>query len=117
MHGFRNSIQGPILQLPGSSVRLDAQLDSLWAGVNIKFGGSKRKGPAGSTDSGAIDGPPPSTWSSPYIPTPPSSSGPYVPTAPSSSGPASAIPTENANEGTTLSTAASPRAMATPQSP
>ncbi len=43
VHGFRNSIQGPILQEPFSSVRLDAQLDSLWAGVNIKFGGSRKR--------------------------------------------------------------------------
>ena len=49
MHGFRNAISGPILQIPGSSVRLDAQLDTLWAGVNVKFGGPKRKGPAAST--------------------------------------------------------------------
>src|SRR3954454_18034679 len=41
MHGFRDAIEGPILQVPGSSVRLDAQVDTLWAGVNIKFGGSK----------------------------------------------------------------------------
>ena len=46
MHGFRNSIEGPILQIPGSSVRLDAQADTLWFGVNVKFGGSKRKGTA-----------------------------------------------------------------------
>ena len=30
---------------PDSSVRLDAQVDTLWVGVNIKFGGMKRKGP------------------------------------------------------------------------
>jgi hypothetical protein len=46
MHGFRNSVEGPIIQVPNSSVRLDAQLDTLWAGFNVKFDGSRRKGPA-----------------------------------------------------------------------
>jgi long-chain fatty acid transport protein len=115
MHGFRDAIQGPILQLPGSSVRLDAQLDTLWAGVNVKFGGSKRKGPAGATHSSAIDNPSPGNG--PYVPTPPSSSSPYVPPPLDPSGPRSAIPTENAYEGTTLPTIPSPGAMATPQTP
>jgi long-chain fatty acid transport protein len=73
MHGFRDAIQGPILQLPGSSVRLDAQADTLWAGFNVKFGGSKRKGPDGSTNSSALNNPP-AVWSGPYVPTAPSSS-------------------------------------------
>jgi hypothetical protein len=76
MHGFRNAIEGPILQLPGSSVRLDAQLNQLWAGVNIKFGGSKRKGPATAMNSGSLDSPPPSSWSGPYIPSPPNPGDP-----------------------------------------
>ena len=42
MHGFRNSIQGSILQIPGSSTRLDIQTDTLFAGVNVSFGGSKK---------------------------------------------------------------------------
>jgi len=80
MHGFRNAIEGPILQVPGSSVRLDAQLDTLWAGVNIKFGGSKRKGPdAVSSDS--LDSAPSATWSGPYVPTPPDTSTDPSPTS------------------------------------
>jgi long-chain fatty acid transport protein len=58
MHGFRNAIQGPILQLPGSSVRLDAQSDLLWAGFNVKFGGSRRKGPTGVSASTSLESPP-----------------------------------------------------------
>jgi long-chain fatty acid transport protein len=58
MHGFRNAIQGPILQLPGSSVRLDAQTDLLWTGVNVKFGGSRRKGPTSASTSGSLESPP-----------------------------------------------------------
>jgi long-chain fatty acid transport protein len=71
MHGFRNSIEGPILQIPGSSVRLDAQSDILWFGVNVRFGGHKRKdGQAGSsTDS--FTAAPPSEWSGPFVPAPP----------------------------------------------
>jgi long-chain fatty acid transport protein len=59
MHGFRNAIEGPILQIPGSSVRLDAQLDTIWAGVNIKFGGSKRPAPASAAPSDYLESPPP----------------------------------------------------------
>ena len=43
VHGFDNSIQGPILQIPGSSVRLTTQTDSILAGLNFKFGGPKKK--------------------------------------------------------------------------
>jgi long-chain fatty acid transport protein len=74
MHGFRNDIQGPILQLPGSSVRLDAQLDTLWMGVNIKFGGSKKNVP----DDGAAfaaDFVPAVTVQCPYVPPVPMASG------------------------------------------
>jgi long-chain fatty acid transport protein len=46
VHGFRNSSEGSVLQLPGSSVRLDAQIDQIWMGVNIRFGRGNRKGQA-----------------------------------------------------------------------
>jgi long-chain fatty acid transport protein len=46
-HQFRNSMSGPILQLPGTSVREDVQIDSIIAGLNIQFGG-KRKAASGS---------------------------------------------------------------------
>jgi long-chain fatty acid transport protein len=46
MHGFDNSIQGPILQIPGSSVRLTTQSDSIVAGINVSFGPRKKKIPA-----------------------------------------------------------------------
>jgi hypothetical protein len=83
MHGFRNSIEGPILQIPRSSIRLDAQLDTLWFGVNVKFGGPKHKAPAMAPCPGPVDSPPP-TWSAPSVPPPP----------PSPSDPASGL-TEN----------------------
>jgi len=41
-HQFRNSMTGPILQLPGTSVREDVQIDSIIAGVNIQFGGKRK---------------------------------------------------------------------------
>jgi hypothetical protein len=65
MHAFRNSIEGPILQIPNSTVRLDAQVDTLWAGFNIKFGGRKRNGTASAGYSTSADIPPPSSWSGP----------------------------------------------------
>src|SRR5262249_47278228 len=74
--GFRDSIQGPILQLPGSSVRLDAQADTLWAGFTVKFGGSRGKGPGGTGNSGAGNGRPPATWNGPYDSPPPVPSDP-----------------------------------------
>jgi long-chain fatty acid transport protein len=42
VHGFDNSIQGPILQVPGSSVRLTSQVDSIWLGLNMSFGSRKQ---------------------------------------------------------------------------
>jgi long-subunit fatty acid transport protein len=74
MHGFRNSIEGPILQVTHSSVRLDARVDTLWAGVNIKFGRSQHKARVVAANSSAGDPVPPSTWSDPDFPAPPSMS-------------------------------------------
>ncbi len=93
MHGFRNSIAGPILQIPGTTVRLDAQMDTLWMGVNIKFGGSRRKGSTGAASSGS-DIAPPSAWSGPYIPAPTASPDPGAASDPGASAPA----TSNAGE-------------------
>ena len=42
VHAFDNSIQGPILQVPGSSVKLTAQIDSIVMGMNMTFGGPKK---------------------------------------------------------------------------
>ncbi len=41
VHGFRNTIEGPIGQIPGSSARMDAQTDSILAGLTIQYGGRK----------------------------------------------------------------------------
>ncbi len=46
MHGFDNSIQGSIIQIPGSSVRLTTQTDSIVAGLNVSFGHRPKKIPA-----------------------------------------------------------------------
>jgi long-chain fatty acid transport protein len=43
-HGFRNSIEGPILQIPGTSSRMDAQTDSILAGLTIQYGGKRGRG-------------------------------------------------------------------------
>jgi len=89
MHGFRNDIQGPIIQIPGSTVRLDAQVDTLWFGVNIKFGGSKKNRP----NDGAVapDFAPPVNWQTPYEPPVPTTSGdstsPPLPSIPDASPP------------------------------
>jgi hypothetical protein len=41
VHGFRNAIEGGILELPNSTVKLDSQYDSIVAGLNIQFGGGR----------------------------------------------------------------------------
>jgi long-chain fatty acid transport protein len=75
VHGFRNSVEGSILQVPGSSVRLDAQVDTLWMGVNVRFGRKKQNGPAKSQDSFVYDGsiaPSPSMYNASPVPPSPS---------------------------------------------
>ncbi len=56
MHGFRNAVEGPILQLPGAQTRLDAQLDTLWMGITVRFGDSPcRCAPAAAPSAGLAD--------------------------------------------------------------
>jgi long-chain fatty acid transport protein len=38
VHGFRNAIEGPIGQIPGTTARMDAQIDSILAGLTIQYG-------------------------------------------------------------------------------
>jgi long-chain fatty acid transport protein len=40
-HQFRNSIEGPVLQIPGERIKLDAQIDSIVVGLNVQFGAPK----------------------------------------------------------------------------
>lgn len=37
VHGFRNGIEGPIAQIPGTIARLDAQVDSIMGGLTIQY--------------------------------------------------------------------------------
>jgi long-chain fatty acid transport protein len=46
MHGFRNSLEGPIGQIPGASVRFDTQVDTIYAGFNVQFGCKRKCAPA-----------------------------------------------------------------------
>ncbi len=39
VHGFRNSVEGGVIQIPGGSTRFDTQYDSILAGINVQFGG------------------------------------------------------------------------------
>ncbi len=45
VHGFRNSIQGNIVEQTGAYSKFDTQIDSIVLGFNVQFGGSRRKGP------------------------------------------------------------------------
>ena len=42
-HQFRNSIQGSVLQIPHEFIKLDAQTDSIIAGVNVQFGKPRKR--------------------------------------------------------------------------
>ncbi|QEH32749.1 Putative outer membrane protein precursor [Aquisphaera giovannonii] len=46
VHGFRNSIEGPIVQVPGTAARMDAQVDSILAGLTIQYGAKRNRGPS-----------------------------------------------------------------------
>lgn len=37
VHGFRNGVEGPIAQIPGTVARLDAQVDSIMGGLTINY--------------------------------------------------------------------------------
>ncbi|WP_169977516.1 OmpP1/FadL family transporter [Tautonia rosea] len=41
VHAFRNDIEGPIAQIPGSSARMDGQVDSIFGGLTIQYGAPK----------------------------------------------------------------------------
>jgi long-chain fatty acid transport protein len=44
VHGFRNAINGPIIQVTGSNVTLDTAYDSFLFGVRVEFGAPKKPG-------------------------------------------------------------------------
>jgi hypothetical protein len=35
-------ISGPVLQIPGERIKLDAQMDSIVVGLNVQFGGPRK---------------------------------------------------------------------------
>ena len=55
-HSFRNSIVGDVLQIPGENIKLDAQIDSIVAGLNIQFGAPRKAAGLNSPAVPAIDG-------------------------------------------------------------
>jgi hypothetical protein len=42
VHAFRAEIEGPIGHVPGSRVKMDAQVDSILAGITIQYGAPRR---------------------------------------------------------------------------
>jgi long-chain fatty acid transport protein len=42
VHGFRNAVQGGVLEDVGAFTKLDTQYDSIVAGLNVQFGGKRR---------------------------------------------------------------------------
>jgi long-chain fatty acid transport protein len=55
VHGFRNEIEGPIGQIPGSIAKMDAQLDSILAGITIQYGAKRPRIVASAEDRVAED--------------------------------------------------------------
>ncbi len=49
-HGFRNAIEGPIGQIPGTTARMDAQTDFILAGLTIQYGGKRERGRVAADD-------------------------------------------------------------------
>jgi hypothetical protein len=92
MHGFRNAIEGQILQIPGSSVRLDAQSDVLWFGFNVRFGGRRRRDPVNGFSPSAMD---PAGFSGPATGSSSQAPLPYS----NSSSAAGIVPDANADNG------------------
>src|SRR5271157_3879524 len=85
-HQFRNSISGPVLQIPGERIKLDAQMDSIVVGLIVQFGGPRKHAdnsisgggdslPAPPAGSAAPDSPPADITATPppagITPTPP----------------------------------------------
>jgi long-chain fatty acid transport protein len=53
VHGFRNAIQGNLVQETGAFSRFDTQLDSIVMGFNVQFGGKSRRKEALSSSGGS----------------------------------------------------------------
>jgi len=81
-HQFRNAIEGPIVQIPGERIKLDAQTDSIVAGLNVQFG-APRKRPDNTVSGGEISSLPPVPVS---VPSPTPLAGTYPP-APATTAP------------------------------
>lgn len=54
VHGFRNSIQGDVLEESGASTKFDSQTDSIVVGLNVQFGPKRRKATSGPEPRGEI---------------------------------------------------------------
>jgi long-chain fatty acid transport protein len=56
VHGFRDSIQGGIRELPGASAKIDAQTDSIVIGLNVQFGAPRKSARLGNSPSPSASG-------------------------------------------------------------
>ena len=55
-HSFRNAIVGDVFQIPGENLKLDAQIDTIVAGLNVQFGAPRKAAVDNSPTVPAIDG-------------------------------------------------------------
>lgn len=84
LHGFRNTITGPIAGLRGTSERIDVQTDSIYLGFNIRFGAPRKGGDWTPTvGSGSVARGPTPPWERGTLPSSSTSAG-APPSAPMS---------------------------------
>ncbi|MDG3002559.1 OmpP1/FadL family transporter [Paludisphaera mucosa] len=88
VHGFRNAIQGDIVEETGAFTKIDSQLDSIVLGLNVQFGARRKKAlPSAALAADPALGPgpafeafeAPATAAAPTIPPPATAAAPTAP--------------------------------------
>lgn len=54
VHGFRNSVQGDVVEETGAFTKFDTQIDSIVMGLNVQFGAKRRQTTTGAEPSGEV---------------------------------------------------------------
>lgn len=54
VHGFRNSIQGDVVEETGAFTKIDSQIDSIVMGLNVQFGAKRRQAASGAAEEAAV---------------------------------------------------------------
>ena len=54
VHGFRNSVQGDVVEETGAFTKFDSQIDSIVMGLNVQFGAKRRQAASGADAPGEV---------------------------------------------------------------